>query len=1053
MVNWLSKLKSGISSTWSNIKTKYTRADTSMAGALPGGTQFDKEKFKKKFKLKPIKKYEFKDFTYKPRVQPIRTQRVTDLVLPSEYTGAPSQTVVISPETTYTSTSVPDRLELEQTLQTKTKKYEQDVQSYMQKQQQLESSPGYVKVEATELAIKKFEGNWDKYKNAGPDGQLGTDDDYYDVPENEQTRFDAELNAVTRLTQVAEPVRDKYSKDLQLLDSDYNLLLEQGKAIDEIKDIQEKSSFAGQSGVGFEEGKGVGWDFGEDIQKKTGAYLQYGTEWLLEPVSFAAGVISGLTPKEEEVPTGRTLMKFGEGEMVAEYKTKKTIGYDPEKIEGGYKKFKGKSEEFAEMIGGATSYVFTRPGDWTPYVSGGIKTTYEGTKYLAKNPETLLLGGAIIGAGAISLGKSELKEAREDPTGYAFETGLEMVTLGALGKGWRAAKGTVKAGTQRKTGKYYLEEIGTGLESHKGEGFKQWMLRYRGEKLTRGGKVWGVQRVSKFDAWKPSTYWDKLKGRKPGTIKSFDDMTEQIWRDVPSQFASPVEELKVGGGIYDVAASGPDIKFMKKSYKSGDTLSTLPSDVLEGIELGGGRTVTGGIEVGRFFGSPTIRPIQTTTKPSFVDRYILRKKPKDITVPTGTPQLYTYYGGLQPTTYLDVMRGQAKFSLLGKQPGVTFGKEYVKPLAKKELKTEIKELSQKLGYDPESMQLSASTLKSLRSELEVIQPLFQEATVTGRVGKIHFPGQYAGKSFDVYTQKVLPLTKQRALRINKKSTDYVKDRINQVEDLLEKNPELGSQGKKLIDRETRNLDRLTKYRETLKNTNYKDFPGYGKTITAPTKELKKKKKSPKSPKLEQISQKELDFLETHKPSAPSYEKGYYTPDYSGGLAPTSSLVSGKISPSKRISQLKSSVSKRSSYSKSLSKSISGRSFSGSMASFSTSFSKPSPSVSKPSPSVSKPSLSLSLSSPSFSASSPSASPSISKPSPSIVKRPFIPRGVKKPLKLKKKYKKKKYEQKYSASLSGLLGGVIGKRPGKLTGVERRGGSKDFSKELKRLTGL
>ena len=119
MVNWLSKLKSGISSTWSNIKER-TRHTTDKYGfTVPEGyvttsayekvgAKFDKEKFKQKFKLKPIKKYEFKDFTYKPRVQPIRTQRVTDLVLPSEYTGAPSQTVVISPETTYTSTSVPD---------------------------------------------------------------------------------------------------------------------------------------------------------------------------------------------------------------------------------------------------------------------------------------------------------------------------------------------------------------------------------------------------------------------------------------------------------------------------------------------------------------------------------------------------------------------------------------------------------------------------------------------------------------------------------------------------------------------------------------------------------------------------------------------------------------------------------------------------------------------------------------------------------------------------------------------------------------------------------
>ena len=54
--------------------------------------------------------------------------------------------------------------------------------------------------------------------------------------------------------------------------------------------------------------------------------------------------------------------------------------------------------------------------------------------------------------------------------------------------------------------------------------------------------------------------------------------------------------------------------------------------------------------------------------------------------------------------------------------------------------------------------------------------------------------------------------------------------------------------------------------------------------------------------------------------------------------------------------------------------------------------------------------------------------------------------------IKKKKKKKKFSTRYSASLSGLISGSK-KKPKTITGVERRGSLKDYSKQVRQLTGL
>ncbi len=349
---------------------------------------------------------------------------------------------------------------------------------------------------------------------------------------------------------------------------------------------------------------------------------------------------------------------------------------------------------------------------------------------------------------------------------------------------------------------YYVEKLPDGFEIHKGK-FVQHILRYKGQSLERGGKIFGVRRVQAFKSDKilknplkqTTAFIDKVKGRKPGQIKYFDTIGQDILlRNTPSEFATPKTELLIPNkGTQTVASVTPDSNFLIKGVKDGGYTSiSAGGQELKTIQ---GRYGVGGGELGQFFSSPTTKDIAGIKK--------------------GTPQVYTFYSGVTGSKdYVNKL--PIKFVLKKPKPGIIFQQENI--VAPVTIKKSYEELAQDLaGYTaPGTFQVSASTIKGVRTELEVIKSP-QTLTTLSQTTNINVPGYTKG--FNVFYGRNVPLTKkgyQEALESNIK---FLEKRINEVKGLVEITPELKSKGDIIIKRELQNIEniKLAQQGKQLKN--------------------------------------------------------------------------------------------------------------------------------------------------------------------------------------------------------------------------------------------
>jgi len=351
---------------------------------------------------------------------------------------------------------------------------------------------------------------------------------------------------------------------------------------------------------------------------------------------------------------------------------------------------------------------------------------------------------------------------------------------------------------------YYVEKLPEGFEVHKGE-FVQDLLKYKGESFERGGKVFGVRRVQEFEPKKllqdpleqSSAFIDKLKGKKPGQIKYFDSVGQDILlRDVPSEFATPKTELLIPNqGTQTVASVTPDSKFLVEgSKKGGYTSISGGGQELETIQ---GRAGVGGGELGQFFSVPTSKDIAGVKK--------------------GTPQVYTYYSGVTGSSdYTEKL--PLKFTLKKPKPGVIFQQENINvPITTKK---GYEELAQDLaGYtEPSTFQLSASTIKGVRSELEVIKSPQTYTTLT-KTTDINVPGY--SKGFNIFYGRNVPLTKKGYHEALDANIKFLENRITEVKNIIKTSPELESKGNIIIKRELRNIENIKLAQQGKK---YKNVP-------------------------------------------------------------------------------------------------------------------------------------------------------------------------------------------------------------------------------------
>lgn len=370
-----------------------------------------------------------------------------------------------------------------------------------------------------------------------------------------------------------------------------------------------------------------------------------------------------------------------------------------------------------------------------------------------------------------------------------------------------------------KTAKYnpfrdfYVKKLPQGIEPHKGS-FDQYLLRYKGDSFVRQGKTFGVTRRQAFNIKDPNTYVDSAlrgltrnKKYAPGRIKRFSNIGEDVvLKNTPSEYATPAMELRLSG-VQSVASAKPDTTYLTKANVPFLNEGSNQVKVLLGggqqLETVSGRAGVGGIELGEFAAPRTIKPIVT---PEF-------------TVPSGTRQIYTYYalGG----------DGDYSFTLnpfKQNRPGVGISEEFVSPLPRGAGKLSYEALSQRLGYDVGKVQLSASTLKGVRTESEVVKSLGTDSLVSGFRERIKLP---TGAELKVFKTQVLLPTKSGAI----KSTEYligaVKERIKSVSRFGDDDPVVRS----IVSREQRNLGRLEAQLESFKSMSYKRFPGYESRTT------------------------------------------------------------------------------------------------------------------------------------------------------------------------------------------------------------------------------
>lgn len=346
-----------------------------------------------------------------------------------------------------------------------------------------------------------------------------------------------------------------------------------------------------------------------------------------------------------------------------------------------------------------------------------------------------------------------------------------------------------------KSRPYYAEEIARGAEVHKGTDFRQWILKYKGEKFERAGKTYGVRRVEAPNIKNPSSVWDAVsipyikKARKPGQIKHFDPIGEDLLlRDVPSQFATGAEELAQAGKINLLTSVTPDSKFLK-----GGTYTVLSGGGKELTSLSG-RAGTGGAELAQFYGGRTIRDI------TLPDGSIIKK---------GTPQAYLFYAEKELTrkvSYKDLVSGDAEFSLWPRKPGVIVEQSTIKKPRVNTDKPYV-ELSQDLaGYtEPNTFQLSPSTIKGVRTELEFLKTPGSKSNLR-QVQDINLPK--GETSFNVFSAGFEKLSKSGYRQALENNIAFLEGRIKQVQNIITEQPLKSSQGLEIISREQANIRRI-----------------------------------------------------------------------------------------------------------------------------------------------------------------------------------------------------------------------------------------------------
>ena len=416
---------------------------------------------------------------------------------------------------------------------------------------------------------------------------------------------------------------------------------------------------------------------------------------------------------------------------------------------------------------------------------------------------------------------------------------------------------------------FVVEEIAAGSEIHKGSGFSQYKITYKGDTFVRQGKTFGVRRVQPFQPSKPFTWLDKLKGRTPGQIKYFDSVAgDFLLRDVPSEFSTPSSELAIASntGKQTVISVTEDSKFFTKSLKKQGSYTSIAGGgkALESIS---GRPGVGGAELSQFFSAPTTKPIAG--------------------FPAGTSQGYIHYSGLKPEGYLP-----KKFVLSKSKPGIIFQQEKIFSPTSKSLSKTYVDLSQEAYFKPGEFSLSSSTLKGIRTELEVLKVPGTQ-TKLSKVAQVNIPGYGSLKAF--YGSDI-PLSTSQKVTAIQSNIDFLKTREVQILELVEsgKAPQLKAES--VIVREKNVISSLESYKSFLET-------GKKPSSTSPVKSSNSNVPIADADYSNFLKEFNLDSSASLSSSAPKYN--YYT---SSDVVADVSRISPVVSVSSSRSLVSSSIS-------------------------------------------------------------------------------------------------------------------------------------------------
>lgn len=431
----------------------------------------------------------------------------------------------------------------------------------------------------------------------------------------------------------------------------------------------------------------------------------------------------------------------------------------------------------------------------------GFDFTVDTAKFVKEHP---VEAGVIAVTSISNFGKALYGKAKEDPE-EAMAQALSFFIPGMLVKAGKnsyvvlrnskaAMKFFSKLQELNPNSDFVIKYAGKGFEKHKGA-FDQFLIEFKGDVIkTKHGSI-GVIRVQKPSLKNPTSWFDKLKGKRPGQFKKVYKLSskEILVRNTPSEFADVITELRKGGKKELIAHATPDASFLKKALKKGSFEVKYDTNVI-GLT---GRYKVGGIEMGMFYAP-------TTSKPIFLDELGKVVKP-------GTPQIYTFYANLNTAKLSDVVRGKAIFRL-SKQRGIFMKESKIDKLSTKTLKKKYEELSHILGNDVGKTKLSASTLKRIRTELEVIDSPFTKNLVTKQYS-IKLPN---GEKFLVFAGRTKKLTKTELAKQIEKYINSKFERINNAIAYAVKNPSKIDDARTVVKMELNSIKYLAKKLDELK---------------------------------------------------------------------------------------------------------------------------------------------------------------------------------------------------------------------------------------------